>query len=78
MTKSWMWQSGAGGVQGAIMDLEDGVVRWMNEPGCACSGSEAEQSLSDFIEKGPRHIMPPQDVLAEMQSVAQGHLQTAG
>ena len=67
MNRSWMWNNGAG-VQGAV--IEEGKVRWFNEPGCACSGNETEQTIADFIEKGPRYLLPPDDVLAEMQDTA--------
>lgn len=67
MQKSWMWPNNNGGVEGAVIDLEDGMIQWYNEPGCACAGSESEQSIEDFLLKGPRFILPPEDILDEMK-----------
>lgn len=70
MQKSWMWHNEkSNGVEGAIIDLEENRVQWFDEPGCSCSGSQMEQTLDDFRENGARFIMPPDDVLAEMQAI---------
>lgn len=69
-TQSWMWEDGRGGVQGVTVDLDEARVSWFDQPGCACGGSDAEQSLSEFIENGPRYIFPPDDILAEMRAMA--------
>lgn len=70
MTKSWMWgNEGSGGVSGARINTEKGVIQWFNEPGCACAGSDFEQSTADFLENGTRFITPPDDILAEMQDI---------
>lgn len=71
-TESWMWADGQGGVQGATIDLDEQHVSWFDQPGCACAGSDAEQSLSDFLKDGPRYSVPPADILAEMRAMAQG------
>jgi len=68
MQKSWMWPNNKGGVEGAYIDLEDGMVQWFDEPGCACAGSNSEQKLADFLAKGPRFIVPPDDILEEMRA----------
>ena len=68
MYKSFMWQNEAtGGASGAQIDLEDGIIQWFESPGCACGGSDGEQSLTDFLENGPRALIPPDDVLEEMR-----------
>ena len=70
MQKSWMWHNDkSNGVEGATIDLEEDRVQWFDEPGCSCSGSTMEQTIADFQEKGPRFIMPPADVLEEMQEM---------
>ena len=71
MQKSWMWSNDKGGVEGAYIDLEDGLVQWFDEPGCACAGSDSEQKLEDFLAKGPRFILPPDDILEEMRRFIQ-------
>jgi hypothetical protein len=66
--KQWMWQNEAsGGVQAAIIDFEDERIMWFAEPGCACAGNDSEQTIADFLERGARFIVPPDDVLAEMR-----------
>ena len=67
MQKSWMWPNNKSGVEGAYIDLDTGTVQWFDEPGCACAGSNSEQSIEEFMAKGPRFIIPPDDVLEEMK-----------
>ena len=68
MYKSFMWlNESTGGMSGAQMDLDDGIIQWFESPGCSCSGSENEQTVTDFIENGPRALIPPDDVLEEMR-----------
>lgn len=74
MQKSWMWANKNNGVEGAYIDLDDGTVQWFDEPGCACSGSDSEQKIEDFIAKGPRFIVPPGDVLEEMRTYIQDEI----
>jgi len=70
MQKSWMWHNeSSNGVEAATIDLEDNRIQWFDEPGCSCSGSQMEQTVDDFRENGPRFIMPPADVLEEMQTM---------
>ena len=70
--KQWMWQNEAsGGVQAVIVDFESQQVMWFEEPGCACAGNDSEQSIADFLARGPRFILPPDDVLQEMQALLQ-------
>lgn len=71
MQKSWIWPNNKGGVEGAYIDLEDGKIQWFDEPGCACSGSDSEQKIVDFMARGPRFIVPPDDVLEEMRTFVQ-------
>lgn len=64
---SWMWQDEAtASVKGVI--LEDGVLHWYDEPGCACDDSDLEQSVADFLARGPRGYNPPADVLEQMHT----------
>jgi hypothetical protein len=66
--KQWMWQDeDSGGVRAAVADFEDRRILWFEEPGCACAGSNGEQSFDDFLRRGPRAITPPSDVLEEMR-----------
>lgn len=68
MYKSFMWLNEAtGGMSGAQMDLDEGIIEWFETPGCSCGGSDNEQSLADFLENGSRSLVPPDDVLEEMR-----------
>ncbi|MGB7338806.1 MAG: hypothetical protein WBC91_07950 [Phototrophicaceae bacterium] len=72
MQKSWMWaDNSSNGVGGAIIDLEEDRVQWFDQPGCACGGSTMQQTIADFREKGSRFLMPPADVMEEMQTFIQ-------
>jgi hypothetical protein len=75
MTQSqWMWQNTAsGGVQAVIIDFEDNIVRWFDDPGCSCSSNDSQQSIADFLERGARFIVPPDDVLAAMHASLKVH-----
>ena len=65
---TWMWHDEAtGGVMGAIVDLDDRKISWMDQPGCACGDSSQPQSIDDFLTKGAL-VHVPQDVLDEMQT----------
>jgi hypothetical protein len=74
MQKSWMWASHNGGVEGAIIELEENRVQWFDEPGCACAGSDNEQKLEDFIANGSRFLSPPNDVIEEMRAYIQDEI----
>lgn len=66
---SWMWQDEAsGGVMGAIVDLDEGTIEWMDQPGCACGDSANTQTISDFLQRGPKSFPVPEDVEAEMKA----------
>jgi hypothetical protein len=73
--KQWMWQNEAsGGVQAVIVDFDDDIVRWFDEPGCSCSSNDSQQTIEDFLARGPRFIVPPDDVLAEMRDSLKVHI----
>lgn len=66
---TWMWQDEAsGGVMGAIVNLDERRIQWLDQPGCACGDSNSEQTIADFLAKGPRWLQPPLDVETEMRS----------
>lgn len=66
--KQWMWQDeSSGGVRAAVADFDDRRILWFEEPGCSCSGSDGEQSFEDFLKRGPRALIPPDDVVEEMR-----------
>lgn len=65
---AWMWQDEiTGGTQGAVVDLERGVIHWHDEPGCACTVSDVEQTIESFLAKGPHIIYPPEAIQDEMR-----------
>jgi hypothetical protein len=74
MQKSWMWASHTGGVEGAIIELEENRVQWFDELGCACSASDNEQKLEDFIANGSHFLTPPDDVIEEMRTYIQDEI----
>jgi hypothetical protein len=64
-----MWQDEySGGVKGVTVDLDERVIQWWDEPGCACGDNANDQSIADFIANGARHGSPPADVEAEMRA----------
>ncbi len=67
--KTWMWRDEyRNSVAGVIVDLDKNVVQWYDEPGCACTDSEAIQTIADFLERGPSALQPPNDVVDEMKT----------
>ena len=67
MTTSWVWADEAsGGVKGARLDLAQGLIEWVEQPGCACGDAISRQTLADFLSAGPLES-PPADVLEEMR-----------
>lgn len=64
---AWMWQNHDGSVAGATIDLDDALIQWYASLGCACGSSDGEQSIADFLQRGPRFGNPPQDVYDEMK-----------
>ena len=66
-TTSWIWADEAsGGVKGARLNRDDGIIEWVDQPGCACDDATRGQSLADFLATGPLEL-PPADVLEEMR-----------
>lgn len=66
---SWIWQDEAsGGVMGAVVDLDDGTIDWVDQPGCACGDSTNTQAIQDFLQHGPKSFPVPEDVVAEMKA----------
>jgi len=69
MEKQWMWHNdNTNGVEAAIADFDDQTIQWFDEPGCACGGADSHQTFADFIEKGARFTVPPDDITEEMRA----------
>lgn len=66
MTTSWIWRH-ENGTQAASLNTEEQILEWYDNPGCACGDRGMNQTVADFLKKGPRWGDPPADVLAEMQ-----------
>ena len=65
---SWIWADVAsGGVKGARVDLAEGNIEWVDQPGCACHDAFQLQSVADFLAAGPNTAVP-QDVAEEMRN----------
>jgi hypothetical protein len=72
MNKQWIWYDAmTNTTQGAIADLDAGIIQWIDAPGCACGDSMNEQTFADFIMRGARYLAPPDDVQAEMRELIQ-------
>ena len=66
---AWIWQDDmTQSVMGATADLDERLIRWWDQPGCACGDSRFTQAIADFISNGPAWFSPPDDVLGEMRS----------
>lgn len=66
---TWMWHDEASnGVKGAILDLDDHLIQWMDQPGCACGDNSQPQSFEDFLRQGAIESVPD-DIEAEMEAV---------
>lgn len=65
---AWMWATDGGGVNGAKIDIERGVIQWYDEIGCACDDSTTLQSYAHFEEYGPAFDDAPEDVIAELRA----------
>ncbi len=65
---SWIWADEAsGGVKGARVDLAEGNIEWVDQPGCACHDAFQLQSVADFLAAGPNKAVP-EDVVEEMRN----------
>ena len=65
---TWIWHDEASnGVKGAIVDLDEGVIQWLDQPGCACGDNAQPQSIEDFLAHGAITFVPT-DVLDEMHA----------
>ena len=67
---TWMWHDEmTNTVMGVVVDLFRQRLQWYDEPGCACTDSDADQTISEFFEKGlPNKMNPPNDILEEIKS----------
>ena len=67
-----MWQTDDG-VNGLVIELESGILKWYDEIGCACDDEDMsiEQTMrafqSDGIPAGIRTV--PDDILLEIKQV---------
>ena len=65
---TWMWHDEAStGVKGANVDLDDQIIQWVDQPGCACGDNSQQQSIADFLRQGAIGYVPD-DIQAEMVS----------
>jgi hypothetical protein len=62
------------GVSAVVADFDDERIMWFEEPGCACGGNDSEQTFADFLARGPRFLVPPDDVLEELKATLQAVL----
>jgi len=71
---TWMWHDEASnGVKGAIIDLDEQVIQWMDQPGCACGDSGESQLISDFLQQGAIVGLPDDiqaEIMAELSRIA--------
>ena len=65
---TWMWHDEASnGVKGVIIDLDDQVIQWMDQPGCACGDNSTPQLIADFLKQGAI-VHVPDDVQDEISA----------
>lgn len=65
---TWIWHDEASnGVKGAIVDLDEQVIQWMDQPGCACGDNAQSQTIQNFLDSGAIGYVPV-DVLEEMNA----------
>lgn len=65
---TWMWHDEpTGGTMGAIVDLDDQKIQWIDQPGCACGNNMQEQPIDDFLNNGAIGYVPD-DILDEMRT----------
>jgi hypothetical protein len=64
-----MWATDSGGVNGAKIDTERGVIQWYDEIGCACDDSSVLQTYAHYKVNGPAFLDTPDDVVAELGAV---------
>jgi hypothetical protein len=65
---SWMWRDADGGVQGADLNLDHGVVRWYESMACACEDNKLEQTFADYLRRGAHYADPPPEIEAEIRA----------
>jgi hypothetical protein len=71
-TTTWIWPTDHGGMHGASIEVETGRVVWYDDAaGCACSSSRAQQSIEQFLQRGPTFGTVPDSVVAEMRAALQ-------
>ena len=74
MQTTWMWHDEASnGVKGAIIDLDDQIIQWIDQPGCACGDNSQSQSIADFLRQGAIDIVPDdiqEEILSELSRFA--------
>ena len=74
---AWIWRDEATmQVMGASYDPKKDVLQWYDEPGCACTGSHAQQNLADFLTNGASMLNPPDEILTEMRADLQAFITT--
>lgn len=64
-TTSWIWRF-ENGTQAVSLDLERKKLVWYDNPDCGCDDNGFDQSIDNFVQKGPRYGEPPDDVLQEI------------
>jgi len=65
---AWMWATAGGGVNGAKIDTQHGLIQWFDEIGCACDDSTDIQTYAQYLENGAMFTDAPEDVIEELSA----------
>ncbi|HSH01465.1 MAG TPA: hypothetical protein VLL52_03030 [Anaerolineae bacterium] len=67
---TWMWATD-NGVHGLDFDPQENILRWYDSIGCACGDTTAQQTPTQYRQKGiPGGILfVPDDILAELDAL---------
>lgn len=72
MRHQWWWyDEPSHTTQAVIVDTDEGVLQWIEAPGCACGDNMQEQSIADYLGRGARWLNPPEDVREALADLLQ-------
>ena len=69
---AWIWQDELStATVGVTLDVERKLLQWYEAIGCACAGSNSQQTIENFLEKGSPFFEMPNDIEEELRSQLQ-------
>lgn len=74
LPSTFIWHDDhTGAMMSAVIDYDDARVQWYEEVGCACGDSFAVQSIADYLARGPRGVMVPDETAQAIRSALQSY-----